>query len=233
MELYDDFAQIRINEDKWQIGAVPLGDDQLWHYRDSNAEVSCRDGRGLIDITQFSQCHDQVPRLDNPKHLYLATRSWDTSQGRVSIKTTMAGHVTGDVHDYRDGFAAFNVLDFASAMVFDIVTNGRHIWAIFERLLIPGQTTPEEAFTEVIELEVSTAPMREHVFQVSYDRAAGSVHYAVDGRERLVRTRLPVEVEQLTTGFGLITLQPIQNGRSTSCRGQGGKCRIGPVYVGT
>jgi hypothetical protein len=26
-------------------------------------------------------------------------------------------------------------------------------------------------------------------------------------------------------------LQPIADGQSTSCKGQGGECRIGPIYV--
>jgi hypothetical protein len=69
------------------------------------------------------------------------------------------------------------------------------------------------------------------VLQVTYDRAGGRVHYAVDGRERLVRENLPVVVQQLTPGFGLLTLRPIAGGKSTSCKGQGGECVIGPIYV--
>lgn len=231
MELYDDFSGPELDQERWNTGTVPLGDGEFWYYRDENAGVECGGGHCKISIPRFSLSHDEVQILDNPKHLYLATEGWNTSYGVSIFRTRLAGHVTGDPNDYRDGFASFNVLDFATGMVFDIVTNGRHVWAIYERLLIPGVTTPEQAFTEAIDLNVDTEPLREHVVQVVYDRAAGRVHYAVDGRERLVKADLPVVVQQLTTGFGLITLQPITDGKSTSCKGQGGQCQVGPIYV--
>jgi len=231
MELYNNFSSARLDAERWQVGAIPLGDGEYWHYRDDNAKVECGGGHCRIEIPRFSMHHDQVQILDNPKYLYMATYSWPTSYGVAVFKTRLAGQVTGDPDDYRDGFASFNVLDLNTGMVFDIATNGTHVWAIYERLLIPGVTTPGEAFTEAIDLKVETEPLREHVLQVTYDRAGGRVHYAVDGRERAMRENLPVVVQQLTAGFGLITLQPITDGKSISCKGQGGECRIGPIYV--
>jgi len=95
---------------------------------------------------------------------------------------------------------------------------------------VPEQITPEEAFTNVIELDVDTEPLREHVVQVTYDRAGRRVHYAVDGLTRHIQADIPV-VQRLTAGFGLITLRPLSDGHSASCHGQGGTCRIGPLYV--
>jgi hypothetical protein len=230
MDLYDDFASDQLDAEKWQIGAVPLGDDEFWQYQDSNARVRCGQGRCEVEIPQFSLSHDQVQIFDNPKYLLMSADSWSTMNGVAVFRTTLAGRVTGDPDDYRDGFACFNVMDFATGMIFDIVTNGQHLWAIYERLLIPGQTTPEEAFTEVIRLDVGTEPLREHVVQVTYDRAGHRVHYAVDGRTCYIQYDVPV-VQRLVTGFGLITLRPIADGQSTSCHGQGGTCRIGPIYV--
>ena len=231
MVLYDDFAGPALDAGKWQVAAVPLGDGNFWFYRDDNADVTIKDGRCRIYIRQFSSRHGQVQIFDNPKQLYLAPKTWSTEGGPAEFSCNMAGHATGDREDYRDGFASFNVLDFASAMVFDIVTNGTRVWAIYERLLIPGVTTEAEAFTEVIDLEVETAPMQEHEFLVSYDRQQNRVGYAVNGVELLVRDDVPVPVDSLTTGFGLITLHPIENGQSVSCRGQGGTLSVGQFYV--
>jgi len=230
MDLYDDFAGEQLDAEKWQVGAIPLSDGGFWKYQDNNAQISCGNNRCEVAIPQFSLSHDQVQIFDNPKHLLMSTDSWSTINGVAVFRTTLAGLVTGDPADYRDGFACFSVMDFATGMVFDIVTNGHHLWAIYERLLVPEQTTPEEAFTEVIRLDVDTEPLREHTVQVTYDRAGHRVHYAVDGRTYHIQDDVSV-VQRLSIGFGLITLKPIVDGKSTSCHGQGGVCRIGPLYV--
>jgi hypothetical protein len=231
MSLYDDFSTATPDDKKWQVGAVPVGPDEFWFYRDDNARITCRDNRCTIDIPEYSRSHDTVGILDNPKQLFLATRSWETAGGPLTFSTTLAGTTTGNPHDYRDGFAAFNVLDFASAMVFDIITNGHQLWAIYERLLIPGVVQPHDAFTEVLDLGVATEPGREHKVAVTYDAGANRVVFQVDGRERLVREDIPVPVKQLTTGFGLLTLHPQRDGRSVSCHGQGGSGTWGAFRV--
>lgn len=232
MKIYDNFAGSSPSEDKWQVAAVPLGQDEFWFYRDDNATVSCGENRCTIDIPMFTKQHSQVQIFDNPKHLFLATRAWETGNGPLSFSTTMSAAVDGHPNDYRDGFASFNVLDFASAMVFDIVSNGSHLWAIYERLLMPGVTTEEEAFTEVVDLGVDTSPEHIHELKITYSAAANSVAYSVDGKEPLVRDNIPVPISQLTTGFGLITLHPIQDGESVSCQGQGGIGSWGAFSVG-
>lgn len=232
MTIYDDFAGTQFDESKWMIARAPLGDGSFWEWRDANAAVAVGGDRCTINIHRFSSFNDAVQIFDNPKHLYLATRSWDTGGGTLRFSARLAGEVTGDPDDYRDGFAAFNVLDLETAMVFDIIANGRHVWAIYERLFIPGATTEKEAFTEVIDLGVETEPMKEHDVAVEFDAAAARVRYFVDGAEKLVRENLPAVPNQLTTGFGLITLWQLENDRSISLKGQGGSLRIGEVGVG-
>jgi hypothetical protein len=46
-----------------------------------------------------------------------------------------------------------------------------------------------------------------------------------------VRENLPAVPKQLTTGFGLITLWTMENGKSVSLKGQGGSLSIGDVRV--
>ncbi len=138
----------------------------------------------------------------------------------------------GNPDDYRDGFSAFNVLDFESALVFDIISNGHKVWAIYERLLIPGVTSESEAFTNVIDLEVATAPMCDHECEVEYDAEGAAVRYFVDGAEKLKITGVPARANRLTCGFGIITLHPIESGMSVSCRGQGLKASWAAFFAG-
>ena len=229
--LYDGFVSKSVAESKWTIASAPLGDGAFWYWKDDNAAVEAGGGYATIRIPRFSLSHDQVQIFDNPKHLYLATRSWETAGGPLAFKTKLAGECTGDPEDYRDGFASFTVLDFERAMVFDIVTNGHHVWAIYERLLIPGLTIPEQAFTEVVDLGVPTEPMKEHEIEIAFDAASARASFSVDGAVRLTRDNVPAIPRQLTCGFGLITLRPIENGKSVSCLGQGGTCKLGAVWV--
>jgi len=231
MLTYDDFGTDSLSGARWQVAGVPLGDGNFWMYQDANAQVSCGGNRCTISIPRFSLSHDTVQILDNPKQLYLATHAWPTAGGPLTFATTMAASVSGDTDDYRDGFASVNVLDFATAMVFDIASSGRHIWAIYERLLIPGVTTPDQAFTEVVDLGVDTAPDREHEVAMRVDAAARKVDYLVDGELKLTRECFPAVPESLVTGFGILTLLPITDGKSVSCHGQGATGKWGPFAV--
>ncbi len=208
----------------WQVAAMPLGDGRFWRYEDGNAVLNATSGGFTIEIPRFSLSHDQVQIFDNPKYLILTKASYSPNrQGLIGFSCRMKAEIRGgDKNDYRDGFAAFNVLDFNSAMVFDIISNGHRLWVIYERLLVPGMTTQEQAFTEVIPIDRPIRPDDEIECTIVYSRKQNSTRYFVDGALVYTAKDVPIAIESLQTGFGLITLHPIANGKSTSCRGQGG-----------
>jgi hypothetical protein len=230
MSLYDDFSTPKQDPNKWTVAEVRNGDQLLWRYQDDNLHVACVDNRCTLDIPVFSSANDQVPIFDNPKALYLSAKHWDVRTQPISFRTQMACEFNGDPDDYRDGFAAFNVLDFASGTVMDIVSNGHHIWAILEQLDIPGLKTAVPPFIEIVKLEVRTSPLREHTLRIDYNPETHSVCWFVDGHERLRRT-IGMRPDSLSLAFGIITLHPLQDGHSTSIRGQGGKGVWGPFEV--
>jgi hypothetical protein len=215
----------KLNDSDWQLAGVPLGDGNFWMYRDNNARVIFSGDTAEIDIPRFSTSHDQVPMFDNPKQLYLTKGQYEPGpKGLIGFVCKMKSEiVNGDLRDYRDGFGAFNVLDFGSAMVFDIVSNGHKVWIIYERLFIPGVTAPEEAFTKVIDIGLDTAPDKIMECAVIYDRNGDRAEYYIDGKMVYRVEKVPVKVDRFQTGFGIITLHPIENGKSVSCKGQGGR----------
>lgn len=208
----------------WEIARVPLGNDQYWFYRDRNAQTEFRNNELRLKIIPFSSSNDQVQIFDNPKHLYLTQTSFSTgSQGRILFSCQMAADmVDGNPDDYRDGFASFNVLDFGTGMVFDIISSGKKYWAIYERLYMPGITTEKEAFTTVIPIESMDSGKDPLDCAIEYDQKADTVRYYLNSHLVYEATEIPVKVRALQTGFGIITLHPIQDGRSVSCHGQGG-----------
>ena len=169
----------KLNEQTWTISGVPLGNGNFWMYYDKNTRISFGDNSVKLDIRPFSLSHDQVQIFDNPKMLYLTRSGFAPGpQGKIGFSCRMTGHiVNGDTSDYRDGFAAFNVLDFATGMVFDMVTNGHKIWAIYERLFVPGVTTPDQAFTNMIPVKVATTPDNPLECAIEYDRNDDTAKY--------------------------------------------------------
>ncbi|MGK8524345.1 DUF6081 family protein [Nocardia asteroides] len=221
---YDDLNGPQLREDRWRFLEVPLAADQAWRYADPAARTEIGDGTVSIRIEAFTRSNAEVQILDNPKHLLVSTGAFDLTAGPRTFAVEMAAEnigVTGE--DYRDGFAAFNVLDMGSAQVFDLIATGKHAYAIHERLFVPGVVPREEAFTHVVHAPlagVEIKPGEFHRYAVTIDRAAGLVGWYVDDSP-VYSTRAPELPETVQIGFGIITLHPIADGRSTSLRGQG------------
>jgi len=127
----------------------------------------------------------------------------------------------GNFDDYRDGFGAFNVLDFGTGMVFDIITNGTNSWVIYEKLFIPGVTAPEESFTKVIPINYQIPADEALKCLLIYDSTDDKAEYYIGDQLVYKAQEIPAKIKSLQTGFGIITLHPIENGKSVSCKGQG------------
>lgn len=230
MAVYDDFSSGSLNPELWAKGEIRDGEKLVWRWIDPAFRTVVSSGRLTLAVERYSLSHDTVQIFDNPKVLFLSTRAWPVGQRPLKFSCTLAADCTGDLDDIRNGFASFNVLDFATGTVMDIVANGRKLWSITERLAIPGLGEPTPPYSDCYGLEAASSPGQEHEVAVVYDPWAGEVSYQVDGAERQ-RRALPTRPASLMLGMGLITLRPIENGRSVSCQGQGGLGRWGRIAV--
>src|SRR3989304_6507239 len=152
--IYDPFTTPHLDPNKWTIAAFPLGNGEFWRWEEPDAKVKTGDGKLEITVNPYTRFHNQVQIFDNPKHLILGTRNFAVPEKGVISFSFKMGAIThnGDPDDFKDGFASFNVLDFATGLVFDFIATSTKIRVIYERLLMPGLTTPPEAFTEIIEV---------------------------------------------------------------------------------
>ncbi|MEU7767262.1 DUF6081 family protein [Nocardia sp. NPDC049190] len=221
---YDDLNGPRLREDRWRFLEVPLGGDQTWRYADPAAQTDIDDGTVSVRIDAFTRSNSDVQILDNPKHLLVSVEEFDLTGGPRTFAVEMAAENIGATgEDYRDGFAAFNVLDMNSAQVFDLIATSKHAYAIHERLFVPGVVDKELAFTHVVHAPlagVDIKPTQFHRYAVSIDRSTGAVGWSVDDFP-VYTTHAPNLPEKIQIGFGIITLHPIEDGHSTSLRGQG------------
>jgi hypothetical protein len=220
---YDNFHTPQLDASKWTVAAFPLGDGNFWKWEEPGAKIKTGDGKIELSVNPYTRFHHQVQIFDNPKHLILGSGSFPVPQeGFISISFKM-GAVTqnGNPDDFRDGFASFNVLDFASGMVFDFIATSNKIGVIYERLLLPGITAQKEAFTEIVEV-ARNQPARLSQFEIRYGWLENRVEFLLEGKLVCSRSNLPAKPSNLSIGLGLLTLKMIENGRSSSLKGQGG-----------
>lgn len=181
---YDDLNGPDLRDDRWRFLEVPLGDGQTWSYADPSARTDIEDGTVSVRIDTFTRSHSDVQILDNPKHLLVSVQEFDLNGGPRTFAVEMAAENIGSTgEDYRDGFAAFNVLDMGSAQVFDLIATSKHAYAIHERLFVPGVVPEEQAFTHIVHAPlagIDIKPAEFHHYAVTIDRGACSVSWSVD-----------------------------------------------------
>lgn len=218
---YDTFDGPNLDSDKWTFLEYPFPDGTSHVCAEPNARVTVDNGVYSVRIERFENEHG-VQIIDNPKHLVYSTTAFPLPESGIasfSVKMAVKGIGTTPF-DYRDGFAAFNVLDLGSGWVFDAAASSERIFAIHERLPMPGVADP---FTHCVEAPLSgvdASPGREHTYTVRLDTAADAVTWEVDGATvyHLPGATLPSQVQ---VAFGIFTLHPVVNGRSVSRHGQG------------
>src|SRR3989442_2293508 len=210
----------RVDPSKWKILSFPMGNGETWAWEERRARFEARNGGLAVTVDPFTQKHDHVHMFDDPKPLYGSTTTLPVSRDGETVFEVEMGAETyrGNADDLRDGFSGFNVMDFSTGMIFDFISTGQKIGAIYERLLIPGLTDEKTAFTYLIESPFSgvrTEPGKMHHYSVRLNAARRRAEWHVDGKPFFKAERIPVEFGELTLGFGFVTLKPVNPSRGS------------------
>jgi hypothetical protein len=221
---YDAFTSATLDE-KWAAGEMHDASGTRHAYLDPNARIATGSGAVEITIDPFTRFHDSVPILNNPKALFLSRerfltppRSSTVFSAEMAIETLRA--LPGDL---RDAFGTFNVLDFETGVVLDFAATNELLFIVFERLLIPGVTTPDQYFTYRIVLEVDTEPGQPHHYAIRYDRAWNRAEWMLDGL-KVYEATVPAEVNAFNMAFGLFSSRDIRKySRAEREHGQGAR----------
>lgn len=225
--IYDDMSKGKIDPSKWTILSFPMGNGETWRWEEPRARIELKNGGVAVTVDPFTRKHDKIHMFDDPKQLCGSTRTFPVSRDHVTVFEVDMGAETyrSNAEDLRDAFAGFILMDFSTGMIFDFVSTGKRIGAIYERLLIPGVTDEKTAFTYLIEAPFSgvhTEQGKMHHYVVRIDAPKRRAEWLADGKAFYKTDGVPVEPKEIMIGFGLFTLNPVDPVKgSVSVHGQG------------
>lgn len=225
VRVYDDFAGPSLDTERWRLVEVKDADGTVHQYRDRNAAVRTGDGRLEVTVRPFTRFHDSVPMLNNAKQMYISTELINVPRGcEITFETTMAVETFEQIpFDLLDAFGTVNLVDFATATVLQFAATNDTVYAVVERLALPGVTEPDDHFTHRIVLDVPTGPGHKHRYSISYDPDTSQATWSVDGT-RLYWATTPVPVRGFQLGMGLFSARDLRRySREQREHGQGAR----------
>nr|WP_042178314.1 DUF6081 family protein [Kibdelosporangium sp. MJ126-NF4]CEL13106.1 hypothetical protein [Kibdelosporangium sp. MJ126-NF4]CTQ98793.1 hypothetical protein [Kibdelosporangium sp. MJ126-NF4] len=229
---YDDFTSDALDPARWKILEVVGPDGERHAYQDRNARLRTGDGHFELTVHPFSRFHDVDPLQNNAKQMYESVQRLTVPVGghlRVDIRMAVRTH---DQIPYNllDAFGTVNLFDRETGVVFNVAATNDTVYAVVERLPVPG-VTPDERFVHRVVLEVPTEPGQEHHYAIDYDAEASEATWFVDG-QRAYWTRVPVPVTGFQAGMALFSARDLNRfTRAEREHGQGATGRWGPWHV--
>ena len=216
-------------------GTAPGG---IWTFQEPNAVVIVRDGRLLVAASPYTRQHDSVQILDNAKHMYFSTRTFEAPEGgKLRVDWEMSARIVDGVPgDLYDGFVSFHLLDMTTGTALDIFAANEVVATVYARLPFPGAQVPRpEAgpryFSVFDEKRDATEPGAWNRYAMEYDRASATVRYEMNGEE-IGRYGDVLPVGPCLLAMGLMTerdLDPVKG--STSLHGQGAAGGWGEIRI--
>jgi hypothetical protein len=230
---YDDFTGAGLDPDRWTVMTVPGADGQRYAYEDRNAVV--RTGFGGLELTvhPFSRFHDSDPRQNNAKQMYRSVQRFAVPpDGQLTFEVSMAVRTYGQVpYDLLDAFGTVNVFDLETGVVLNLAATNDTVYAVVERLPVPGVTQPHEHYVHRVVLDTPTTPGRERAYAISYRADVREAVFSVDGR-RAYWARIPVPVTGFHAGMALFSARDLSRySRAEREHGQGATGRWGPWRI--
>jgi hypothetical protein len=231
--IYDDFTGAELSPTRWTILQAKGPDGTLYPYLDRNATVRTGDGAMELSIMPFTRFHDSDPLQNNAKQMYRSVeRIPAPATGSLIVEADMAVRTFGQIpFDLVDAFATVNLFDLATGVVLDVAATNDCVYALVERLYIPGVTRKDEHYIHRTVLDVPTSPGQSHRYAIRYEPQTSLATWYVDG-QRLYWATIGVPVEAFHLGMALFSARDLTRySRAEREHGQGATARWGPWAV--
>ncbi|SCL41861.1 hypothetical protein GA0074692_6534 [Micromonospora pallida] len=232
---YDDFTSDKLDPARWRIMSIAGADGETYRYQDRNARMRTGDGHLELTVNPFTRFHDTDPRQNNAKQMYRSVRRLAVpAAGQLAVEVEMAVRTYGQTpYDLLDAYGTVNLFDLQTGVVLNAAATNDTVYAVVERLVLPGVTRPDEYYIHRVVLDVPTGPGDAHGYAITYRAETSEVEFHVDGR-LAYWTRLPVPVTGFTAGMALFSARNLARyPRAQREHGQGATGRWGPWRVTT
>ena len=222
----------------WVPASFPMPDGTLAVLQEPDAVLVVQNGALRVAAVPFSRSHDRVQVLDNAKHMYFSTQSFEAPVGgRLTVEWDMSAAISGgEPCDLYDGFVSFHLLNLAGGVAVDIFVGNTELATVYARLPFPGAEPPDsdEApryFSLFDEASSCTRPAQKHRYAMVHDRGAATLEWRMDG-ESLKTIAEVSDIGPCHLALGLMTEKDIVPGQgSVSCHGQGAVGTWGEIQV--
>jgi hypothetical protein len=222
----------------WVPARFPLPEGGVAVLSEPDAVIVVQDGRLRVAAVPFTRSHERVQVLDNAKHMYFSTRTFEApSGGRLEVEWEMAAAISrGRPHDLYDGFVSFHLLNPSAGVAVDVFVGNEELATVYARLPFPGSDPPRPAkgprfFSVFDEVRDRTRPGETHAYAMAHDRDRRSLEWRMDG-EPIKRLEDVDDLGPCHLVMGLMTEKDIVPGTgSVSCHGQGAVGTWGRIRV--
>ncbi len=222
--IFEDWAAEELQEDKWEILETPIPDADAYRFEEPAAEVEVEEGAATLRVNPFTRQADTSP-LDDFKHFVTSKEPIDVPEsGVLTIETefTVRGF-NNDPVVLRDAMAGFFLRDAGSGFIFGAVSNGTLAGAVVMSLA-PENETPLAAVAEAWK---GLLGEERHKYALQYEKAIDKISVWVDGTLVYAVCGVPVKIDRMHLGFGLLTLgragQPLHE--------QGMELQLGAIKI--
>jgi hypothetical protein len=227
------------SERNWMPAGFPVASG-FWTFREPDAVVIVQNDRLRVAAVPFTRSHDEIQFLDNAKHMYFSTRTFEAPKnGRLIVEWEMAAQIVG-AHDddLYDGFVSFHLMDLAAGVAIDLFAGNRTIATVYARLPFPGANAPRadagpRFFSLFDEFRGVSEPGQLHRYAIVYDRGEATLEWHMDGKLLKREVAVP-DLGPSLLALGMMTEKDIVPKKgSVSCHGQGAVATWGGIRVTT
>ena len=222
----------------WVAASFPLPDGSVAVLQEPDAVLVVQNGALRVAAVPFTRSHDRVQVLDNAKHMYFSTQSFEAPVGgRLSVAWDMAASISGGTAgDLYDGFVSFHLLNLGAGVAVDVFVGNAELATVYARLPFPGAEAPTPArgprfFSLFHEVSERTRAGEKHRYEMIHDRATRKLEWRMDG-EAVKRIGDVDDIGPCHLAMGLMTEKDIVPGKgSVSCHGQGAVGTWGRIRI--
>ncbi len=225
--VYDEFTDPALDDVRWS--PLMLSQTDPISSTELKAKVQTGCGALVVGVRHFSNFHDTNQVLNDPQHAYVSRERFATPPGSSLVFDVEMAVETFDQisHSVHDAFGAVSVRDLPAGMTLGFGATNDAVFVLHERLLLPGVTATDEAYSHRLITDVVTAPGTGHQYRIVYTHDTGRAQWYVDG-ELVYGATLPRPVEGFSLSMGLFSSARVAQPHHERAHGQGAEARWRP-----